>query len=305
MLFRILLLLVLTFLASKTISAADYPEYFYVKIPGGINIKKEPSFQSKAVDYLPIGTRVFPKKNTDKIDKIFSDEGTWFEVDYQKGSGFVFGGYLNKQKIVKRSFSPDKSKYFDLVSPGDNCDCSSSGSVYSENCLLEVRTKEDRLISKSENFEKSCLYNILYSAAGWIDNDSLLLVKQDTSGDVTSFEYLTSDITLTNMSRMILYQSFKCKNGIFNFITLKENHLVFIDPARKVYSVKLSNKDIFQPDKGKCEGDWQNCECSFEGNKKKIKPELKKDYGKTSYTLSPKGLKISYDNKTVYEQNLP
>jgi hypothetical protein len=82
----------------NAIYIAEQDDTMYVSSPDGLNMRESPSTDSKKIRGLPTFAKVTVLEKND-IDVVIDNiNSQWFKVQFENDTGWVFGGYLSKDK---------------------------------------------------------------------------------------------------------------------------------------------------------------------------------------------------------------
>ena len=105
----------------------------YVIANGGLNMRSEPSKNSKKITNIPFGSTIkYVSHKSFNVDSIYvshTDEpekqlvlGNWVKIEYKKIKGYVLDIYLNYKPNSKGRFDEHFDNEFILLYPGCGCD---------------------------------------------------------------------------------------------------------------------------------------------------------------------------------------
>lgn len=157
-----------------TISLFSEPlPYYFINVPYGTSIFE---ISSNREVFIPSFSRIEILEESEEDQKInFLPFDSGKKVKYNGKIGYIPSSYIGTYNIISKKESPDKSKYFEIISPYKICGCNRYGG-YIDSCFMEITSaKTNSLIKRIGNEKRAgCEKHFWSRTKNWFNEEELL-----------------------------------------------------------------------------------------------------------------------------------
>ncbi len=239
-------ILILFFISPTLFSEPQ--SYHFINVPYGIFLFELP--KGRETIFIPSFSRIEILEEVEPVPiqnlPIRYDSNK--KIKYKDKIGYIPKSYIGTYNIISREESPDKSKYFEIISPYKNCDCNMyEGYIHS--CFMEISSsKNSKLIKRIGNEkQKPCWDHYWRRAMGWF-NEEEILVDGFSDGDAGGGDRWDSskekvNYTTGKNTQLYTYIHLSCKSDVDNskipLTELRSFNKIFIYWEEKIYESKV------------------------------------------------------------------
>lgn len=279
--------------------------YYFINVPYGTFLYETPNGREDI--FIPSFSRidVFEEEKPNLEIGIYYD--SYKKIKFKNKIGFIPNSYIGTYNIFSRVESPDKSKYFEIISPYKNCNCNMyEGYIHS--CFMEISSsKNSTLIKRIGNEKKKyCWDHYWRRATDWF-NENELLVEGFNDGDAGGgdrWNYSMEKVNLSTekLTNLFTYRHLSCKSSEANTklpaFELTTFDKIFIHIEGKLYQVKFRLIDLsFKYDQ---EANAYDCKYDLKKMKLVSKEIILYRDRQNQVLLTPKGdIKFFYNGKEI------
>ncbi|HMV45014.1 MAG TPA: hypothetical protein PKL30_09470 [Leptospiraceae bacterium] len=155
--------------------------YYFINVPYGVfttsfnsNNNGSKSTEMTESFFIPSFSRVEIRETKKDETNLFSYDSA-LKIRYNNKIGFLPKSYIGTYNVINKKESPDRSKYFEIISPYKNCDCNRY-TGYIDSCFMEIRSKNSKLIQRIGNDkQKACRNHYWTRVKDWFNENDLLM----------------------------------------------------------------------------------------------------------------------------------
>ncbi len=87
----------------KQVKKVEEPpkEFRWVSAENGLSVRNAPSAVGEKIGVVLFGTKLLVISEDENVLTIAGREGQWTEVSWEDNQGWVFGGFLSDEEVVK------------------------------------------------------------------------------------------------------------------------------------------------------------------------------------------------------------